>query len=125
MNQLAKIQYNQDYDKVNNSTNDLIKNKFKSWYECNTYYIKESIFAIISQLCQNYNPFIWKLLTNDMDVSWKTKDATGIVTYKYQKCIFCNNHMFENCNELYDWLQLKLVQMTVKTKDAVEFTPDK
>ena len=116
--QLGKIQYNQDIEKINQSKNHLIKYKFQSWYECDMYYIKESIFKIISRLSEKYNPYIWKLLTNDLKFNWKCKHSDGSFIYKYPNCIFCkqdwhiNNspsqHIFEQCVKIHELLNIKI-----------------
>ena len=116
--QLAKIQYNHDIEKLHTSHNNLIKHKFKSWYECDNYYIKQSIFDTISRISQQFNPYIWKLLTNDLKFNWKSKNSNGTVTYKYPNCVFCDHnwhimnspsqHIFEECTVIHKLLKINI-----------------
>ena len=114
---LAKIQYNFDLHSLNESKNTLIKNKFKYWRDCENDYIKKSIFNKITQLSDKYNPFIWRLLTNDLQFNWKSKTSKGI-EYKFEKCIFCDDewhgnkspmkHLFEECNTIHEIINIKI-----------------
>ena len=116
--QPARLQFNQDRAKINDCKNTLIKNKFQSWYECDKYYIKDSIFSTICRLSQHFNPYIWKLLINDLEFNWKSKDQSGKVIYKHPNCIFCDSdwhsntspsrHMFENCNILHAQVKINI-----------------
>ena len=124
--QLAKIQYNQDYNKISTSKNDLIKFKFKTWYECDKYYIKESILMRINKLCQHYNVYIWRILTNDLEFNWKVKKGHDTITYKYPCCIFCNQswhssttpitHLFEQCSKVHQLVRIKINNTDCKDK---------
>ena len=121
--QLAKLQYNQDYDKIKTSKNELIKFKFKSWYECDRYYIKESILMCINNLCQQYNIYIWRILTNDLEFNWKIKKKHDAIKYKYPNCIFCKHswhvsttpikHLFEQCTTMH-----RLVKIHINNTDC-------
>ena len=105
---------------------ELIKFKFKSWYQCDKYYIKESILICLNKLCQRYNIYIWKILTNDLEYNWKSKQRNGETKYKYHQCVFCQQnwhysttpikHLFEECTQMHKLVQIKINNGDCKDK---------
>ena len=105
---------------------ELIKFKFKSWYQCDKYYIKESILICLNKLCQRYNIYIWKILTNDLEYNWKSKQRNGETKYKYPQCVFCQQnwhysttpikHLFEECTQMHKLVQIKINNGDCKDK---------
>ena len=118
--QVSQRQHNEDIGKVINSKNTLIKMKFNIWHQCSNYYVSDSFFCCLSKLSQKYNPYIWKIVTNDLEFNWKFKNDDDQFEYRYPVCIFCHGnwhqnvspqqHLMESCNVVFSKINIKIRQ---------------